>query len=107
MSLDVMLIRVQPTEVYSANITHNLGEMAEEAGIYKHLWRPEEIGITKAEQLILPLRAGIGRMEANPERFKKFNAPNGWGMYEHFMPWLHKYLEACEQYPDATIEVSR
>ncbi len=107
MSLDVMLTRTQPTRVFSANITHNLGEMAEEAGIYKHLWRPEEIGISTAAQLIEPLKAGIALMESDPERFKKFNAPNGWGMYEHFMPWLHKYLETCEQYPDATVEVSR
>ena len=35
MSLDVTLTAVRPTEVYSANITHNLW-MAEEAGIYQH-----------------------------------------------------------------------
>lgn len=107
MSLDVMLTRVQPTRVYSANITHNLGEMAGEAGIYKHLWRPEEIEITKAEQLIEPLKAGIALMESDPKRFEKFNAPNGWGMYEHFIPWLREYLGACVEYPDATVEVSR
>jgi hypothetical protein len=107
MSLAVHLTRTQPTEVFSANITHNLGKMAEAAGIYKHLWRPEEIGITTTGQLIEPLKAGIALMESDPGRFKKFNASNGWGMYEHFMPWLHEYLEACEKYPDATVEVSR
>ena len=30
-------------EVYSANITHNLGGMAREGGIYQACWRPEEI----------------------------------------------------------------
>ena len=30
--------------------------MADEAGIYKYLWSPEEIGITKAEQFIEPLK---------------------------------------------------
>jgi len=49
MSLDVYLMKTMPTSVYDANITHNLGAMAEAAGIYKHLWRPEEIGITKAQ----------------------------------------------------------
>lgn len=44
MSLDVYLTAVRPTEVFSANITHNLGEMADKAGIYKACWRPEEIG---------------------------------------------------------------
>jgi len=107
MSLDVYLKRTQPTTVFDANITHNLADMAEEAGIYKHLWRPEEIGITKAEQLIGPLRAGLEIMKADPERFKKHNSPNGWGMYEHFLPWIESYINACEEYPDAEVEVSR
>lgn len=107
MSLDVSLLVVQPTEVYSANITHNLGKMAEEAGIYYHLWRPEEIGITKARQLIEPLKKGLAEMKADPERFGKHNSPNGWGLYKHFVPWIEKYLAACEEHPDADIEVSR
>jgi hypothetical protein len=52
MSLDVWLTATRPCEVYSDNITHNLGEMADAAGIYKALWRPEEIGITKAAELV-------------------------------------------------------
>lgn len=107
MSLDVMLNAVRETEVFSQNITHNLGEMAEEAGIYKHLWKPEEIGITHAAQLIEPLKSGLELMKADPERFEKFNAPNGWGLYKHFVPWIEKYIEACEANPDATVSVSR
>jgi len=30
-------------EIYSANITHNLGKMANKAGIYEALWRPGEL----------------------------------------------------------------
>jgi len=99
--------RKSTEEFYSANITHNLNRMAEEAGIYTHLWRPDEIGITKAEQLIEPLRAGLARMKADPPRFEKHNAGNGWGLYEHFVPWVEKYLAACEQNPDADVNVSR
>ena len=29
--------------MYNANITHNLGKMAEEAGIYEALWRPYQL----------------------------------------------------------------
>lgn len=94
-------------QVYSANITHNLGAMAAEASIYQHLWRPEEIGIQKAGQLIEPLAKAILEMKADPARFEKHNAPNGWGLYEHFVPWIERYLEACRQYPDAEITVSR
>lgn len=107
MSLDVYLTVTQPTEVYSANITHNLGAMAAEAGIYQHLWRPEEIGITKAADLIEPLRAGLALMKADPPRFEKHNAPNGWGLYKHFVPFVETYLAACIEQPDADVRVSR
>lgn len=107
MSLDVSLTKIMPTEVFTSNITHNLGNMAEAAGIYKHLWRPEEIGITKAEQLIQPLKDGLAKMKANREEFEKHNPPNGWGLYENFVPWIEEYLAACEAYPDAEVSVSR
>ena len=95
------------TEHYWANITHNLGAMADAAGIYQHLWRPEELGITKAGQLIAPLREGLARLKAEPERFKAFDAPNGWGRYGYFVPFVEKYLAACEATPDADVSVSR
>jgi len=107
MSLDVTLTAVRPTEVYDANITHNLGKMAAEAGIYKHLWRPEEIGIEQAGQLIEPLTAGLALLKSDPARFEAFNSPNGWGMYEHFVPFVEEYLEACRANPDATVSVWR
>lgn len=105
MSLDVYLMGRAP--VFEANITHNLTRMADEAGIYKHVWRPEELGITKAGQLIEPLSAGIALMKSDPERFQKHDSPNGWGLYKNFLPWLEKYLAACEEFPEAEIEVIR
>jgi hypothetical protein len=94
-------------EVYSANITHNLNTMADKAGIYEALWRPEEINITKAAFLIVPLRMGLERLKANPDEFKKYNPKNGWGTYEGLVQFVEKYLEACRNYPNAKIEVSR
>ena len=107
MSLDVYLKEVRPTQVYSANITHNLNTMAEEAGIYKALWRPEEIGIKTAAELVPLLSAGLDLLRSDPERFKRHNATNGWGLYEHFVPFVEKYLEACREHPDAEVSVSR
>lgn len=98
---------VRGEEVYSANITHNLNKMADAAGIYEALWRPDEIGITKAAQLIEPLRAGLEKLQANPAHFEQFNASNGWGMYEHLVPWVAAYLAACKEHPDAVVSVSR
>lgn len=107
MSLDVTLTAIRPTTVYTGNITHNLGAMAREAGIYEACWRPEELGIKHAAQLIEPLRNGIALMKSEPDRFKKHNSPNGWGLYEHFLPWLEDYLKACEANPDAEVWVFR
>jgi hypothetical protein len=103
----VVLLERETNEVFSANITHNLGKMADAAGIYQHLWRPEELGITKARDLIEPLRKGLALLLSDRPRFEKFNAPNGWGLYQNFVPWVEKYLCACEAYPDADIGVSR
>lgn len=107
MSLDITLMAVRPTEIYSGNITHNLTKMADEAGIYKHLWRPEELGIKTAEELIEPLREGLARLLESPEHFRQFNPPNKWGDYDAFVRFVDNYLSACEANPDATISVSR
>lgn len=110
---------------YHANITHNLNKMADEAGIYEALWRPyklktdrvfdtydkelafEESCRIQAKEIIPILEEGIERLKSDPRYFKRFNAENGWGTYEQFLPWVSKYLKACTEYPDAVIEVSR
>ena len=107
MSLDVSLTAMRPTVVFDGNITHNLNMMAEEAGIYKHLWRPEEIGITLAGQLIEPLTAGLELLKSDPERFKKFNPENGWGHYEGLVDFVEEYLKMCIEYPDAEVDANR
>jgi hypothetical protein len=107
MSLDVYLLETKPCEIYSANITHNLNKMAEKAGIYHHLWRPDEIGIEKAGQLIEPLTKGLDLLKKHPEQFREFNPENGWGTYEGLVKFVKAYLDACKENPEATIEVSR
>lgn len=106
MSLDVYLEKMEPVDVYWRNITHNLTKMASEAGIYKHLWHPEELGITYARDLIEPIRAGIARLIAEPDRFKAFNPSNGWGSYEALLEFAQEYADACERHPEATVRTS-
>lgn len=99
--------RVTRATLYSANITHNLGAMAEEAGLYRWLWRPDELGVACARELIEPLKTGLALLRSDPARFMAFNALNGWGLYKHFVPFVAGYLAACEEFPDATVAVSR
>ena len=114
-------------ELFWANITHNLGKMADKAGIYEALWRPyylhpdcpkefsnhdEEYAFEVAhpmlaKDIIQIVEKGYEDMKARPEYFKQFDSPNGWGLYIHFLPWVEKYLEACKTYPEAEISVSR
>lgn len=125
------------TELYWANITHNLTGMADAAGIYLALWRPAEmlapdvaavmrdaeqqygyhseqaaevrkqLPVVRARDLIETLRAGIAKLHADPVYFKRFDSPESWGRYEHFMPFVRDYLRACEEHPDAEVKVSR
>ena len=93
--------------VYDGNITHNLREMAGVAGLYKPLWRPEEIGIERAEQLIHPLETGLIELRADPDKYTPYNPDNGWGDYAILVRFVEEYLEACKAHPQAAVSVSR
>lgn len=113
--------------LYSANITHNLGRMAEKAGIYEALWRPHRLRsdynirqadftaedefeasvVIRAKEILPYLEKGLADLKARPTYYEQFNSPNGWGLYKHFVPFVEGYLNACKQYPDAIVEVSR
>ena len=103
MSLDIHLTARVITDVFSTNITHNLTPMAEEADLYQAIWHPEELGFFDAWQLIEPLRAGLERLKSDPEKFRAFDAPNGWGNYVTLVDFVEKYLAACIAWPKAAI----
>ena len=113
MSLDVYLTKIMPTEVYSSNITHNLGKMANQVllsnghTLYQVLWRPDEHGRKFARDIVKMLDEGWNILMSNPELFKKFNPENGWGSYEGLERFVYQYLKACWMHPEAEIGVSR
>lgn len=98
-------------EVFHANITHNLGKMADATGtmLYEALWRPEELPnqITYAKDLISYLSKGLAELLDNPDKYKQLNPENGWGSYEGLVKFVEDYLVACIKYPEAEITVSR
>jgi hypothetical protein len=119
---------VEETEtLFDANITHNLGRMASEAGIYEALWRPHRLkpgydipednyneervfennNVTLAKEILAILEKGLKDLKEKPEHFKQFDASNGWGTYEHFVPFVAQVLQACKDYPEAKVFVSR
>lgn len=106
MSLDFYLIETRPVDVFWRNTTHNHGKHADAVGVYTHLWHPNELGITKAHQLIEPLSEAARKLRANPEQYRQYDAKNGWGTVEHFTEFVEGVLQACIDHPDADIAVS-
>ena len=113
--------------LYSANITHNLGEMADKAGLYEALWRPhrlidgynipeedhkaeyefEDKQEIRAKDIIPYIKEGLSKLRDNPNKFKKFNPENGWGSYEGLLNFTQNYLDACEENPESIVKVWR
>jgi hypothetical protein len=91
-------------ELHSQNITHNLNKMAQDAGIYDALWHPGE-GMTAAKWAKI-IKPAMIVMHESPDRFKAFDASNGWGTYGDFMPWLEQLLTACNKNPDSVVSAS-
>lgn len=92
--------------VFDRNITHNLAEMAEKAGIYDALWCGEEKGFS-AGDIVTTLENGVRDLRARPLYYRQFEASNGWGLYDHFVPFVAEILEACQKYPKAKVWVSK
>ena len=108
MSLEVSLHELKMTRIFEYNVTHNLGEMADAAGLYECLWRPEKLGINaKAKDLIPPLKLGLKKLKENPGEYRKYEPENGWGKYDHLVKFVETYIAACEENPGAVICVSR
>jgi hypothetical protein len=105
--IDKIHSQLNSLQLFHANITHNLGIMAEKAGIYKALWRPEENGYTCARDIITVLEIGLKKLRDKPDYYKQFDSPNGWGLYVHFVPFVESVLDACRQNPDAHLIASR
>jgi hypothetical protein len=95
-------------EIDSHNVTHNLVPMAQEAGIYEALWRPEELVDTPRLRNIEPVvRNGLALLKADTERFEAMNPKNGWGSRKNLVEACEWVLRWAESYPLAMIEACR
>lgn len=104
--LDDVTLLVEGRPVYEGNISRDLVRMANEVYLADALWRPDEIGATKARYLIMELRVGLTQLVAEPFYFRRFD-PLGRGDYESLVSVVREYLEACETWPDAEVQTWR
>jgi len=92
-------------EVFNSGITHNLTEMAEAAGLYLPLWRPNELGAQKAGDLIDPIANGLETMHKNKKELLNYSPENNWGSFDDLLEVASDYLAACRLFPLANIYV--
>jgi hypothetical protein len=63
-------------EYFSADITHNLVNMADAAELYKVLWRPAENGYKTAAQCVEQLKYGLFLLLAKPDFCLLYTSPS-------------------------------
>ena len=96
--------RTDRPEYFRRNITHNLGGMFDEAGVYEILWRGDGL---VAKDVLPKLAGALATMRAEPDRFKAFNAENGWGTYDGALAFLSAVVRACEEFPEGVLRCCR
>ena len=95
---------------YDANYTYNCGPMFRLA-LYgdttaKKGWTSLD-GMKAAKAVPLLTKAYLHMVAPdNAEAYKKLNPSNGWGYFESATEYLKNLLDACIEYPKATIEIS-
>ena len=107
-------------EFWHGNITHNLCGMAEDCesfdeydqcyNLYDLLWRDTQEPFTGnyLNAYIAHLAYCLYVLKNDPEHYKKFNPPNGWGTYEQLCDFVESFICALiNMPPGSTIEYSR
>ncbi len=100
MSLSIHLVincGEENSTAYMCNLTANLLPMAKAANL-EFLWELSYQCDHKAQDLIEPLTAGLGRLLASPEVFKQYNPSNGWGSYETLVDSIARLLDNCRKH---------
>lgn len=120
MSYDISVYVTKPgTEVGDAENGLHVIEVGNYTSNVAPMWR-DALGDVALGNLIdrdgraatlAPLvRAGVERMEADPDRYRAMNPENNWGDYDGALAYLRNLAEACEAmapHPGAWVECWR
>ena len=85
----------------SWNYTSNMGPAWREAGADLR-----EFDGKLAGECVVVLGDAIEVMRGDPEKYRKFDAPNGWGTYDTLVPALERLLLTMRRHPKAIVVVS-
>lgn len=117
MSLNIYLTRTKHTSydnrktwhteeelVFYRNITSNLINMAKACGVYSALWESNGQTLYYITDVV---KEGLFKLNDNPTYYKQFDSSNGWGVYKNFVSFVSACVEAFEEYPESTINITR
>lgn len=83
------------------NHTWNTSNMIKEVcGSYPSSWKGK-----KCADMLPVLTTACEELKNNGDKYKQFEASNGWGTVETTLHFLDSIRKACEEYPTAVIEV--
>jgi hypothetical protein len=89
-------------EIYiEDNITNNLAEMADKAGLYEPLWNSNG---KKASEILADLEIGVCNLgEMSFDDIKKYTPSNGWGDVHSLRQFTKNIISCCKIFPDAVV----
>ena len=104
----------ETNEFWHGNITHNLCRMAEDCmsfdeydqcyNLYDLLWRDTQAPFegNYINVYIAHLAYCLYVLKNDPEYFKQFNPPNGWGTYEQLCQFTEDFIKALITMPEGS-----
>ncbi len=108
MGLTVFLHDENEKILFTADISHKHKLMAVTAGIKNVLWNPHEYcdeDVVHAEDIVSKLREGVIFLATNKKTIEALNPSQG--SWVVLLLFCTSYLQACKDFPNATIRVSR
>ena len=90
-------------ELWSGNITHNLGRMAEHIAtrnytLYELLWHPSESGFLYANrEYKYNIYNALKNMLLHRDELQQYNPENGWGSYDSLLHFVQSFAEALSK----------
>jgi len=101
-------------ESFQWNCTYNVSPMVHAAAMTAGLTEEEYPGGSllagiegRAGDYAPRLARIIAALDADPERFRAMDAPNGWGTYDNLVPALRELLAALQERADWTVTTWR
>lgn len=102
MSYDISFrVKVEGIDVYvdvgscDANITWNVKELIKQSSGWE-IFNEQSNGLIK--DITVLVDNGLQRLISNPNKYKQYEAPNGWGTVEGVIRFYSDILEAWKQF---------